>query len=123
MKELAKAKELIDNNRLLVAISVGWVILSGLLYFSQVDKSSCFNIRTMEESSPYWIVLWNKLTLGYVSLYETIHGPDNLHGRYDPSPVICSQDGFSDVGYFSFVSLPILTIILLVVAIKWVRRA
>ena len=118
MKELAKVKELIDNNRLLVAISVGWVILSNLLYFSQVGKFSCLDIRTMESSSsPDWTNLWNKLTLDYVSLYETIHGP------YKPSSVICSQDGFSVVGYCSFVSLPILTIILLVVAIKWVRRA
>ncbi|QOJ20581.1 MAG: hypothetical protein HRU77_07660 [Gammaproteobacteria bacterium] len=118
MRELEKAKELINKNRLLVATSVAWVIISNLLYFSQVDKSSCLDIRTFEGSStPDWMILWYKLTLGYVSLYETIHEP------YQSSRFICSQTGFSDVGYFSFVSLPILTITLFVITVKWVRRA
>lgn len=117
MKELEKAKELIDKNRLHVAVSVAWVIVSNLIYFSQVDKVSCLDIGTFEGSSkPDWMILWNKLTLGYVSLYETIP-------EFSSRQLICSHDGFSDVGYFSFISLPILTIVLLVIAVKWVRRA
>ncbi len=118
MSELEKAKELIDKNRLLVVLSVAWIIVSNLLYFSQVGELSCFDIRTLAASStPDWVIFWNKLTLGYVSLYETINEP------YQPRAIICSQAGFEYGGYFSFVSLPILTIILLTIAIKWVRQA
>lgn len=117
MNELEKAKELIDKNRLLVVLSVAWIIVSNLLYFSQVGESSCINIMTLASSTPDWIILWNKLTLGYVSLYETIHEP------YQPRAIICSQASFGYAGYFSFVLLPIFTIILLMIAIRWVRRA
>lgn len=118
MNELTKAKELLDKNRLLVAISVGWLIVSNLLYFSQIDRSSCFSITTFAGSSdPDWMILWNKLTLGYVSLYQI------ASANSQPGGVICSQAGFSEVGYSTFVSLPILIVILLAIATKWVRRA
>jgi hypothetical protein len=118
MNEFEKAKELIDHNRLLVVLSVAWIIVSNLLYFSQVGELSCIDIRTFAGSStPDWIILWNKLTLGYVSLYETIHEP------YQPRAIICSQAGFGFWGYFSFVLLPIFAIILLTIAVRWVRRA
>jgi hypothetical protein len=117
MSELEKAKELIDKNRLIVALGVAWIVVSNLLYFSQVGEFSCFDIRTLAASSaPDWIILWNKLTLGYVSLYGTIHEP------YQSRAVICSQADFGFSGYFFFVSLPILAIILLTIAIRWVRR-
>lgn len=118
MKETEKVKEIINKNRLLVAVSFAWFIISNLLYFSQVNKFSCVDIRTYEMSSaPGWFILWNQLTLGYVSLYEVVDAPSSS------SRMLCSQDGFSGVGYFSFMLLPILTIILLVIAVRWVRKA
>jgi hypothetical protein len=117
MNDLAKANELIDKNRLLVAISVAWVILSNLLYFSQLGKFSC--------SDPDWMIFWHKLTLGYVSLFESIHQPfqPGMSAFVIATTANCSQAGFSYDGYLSFVSLPIAAIILLTIAIKWVRRA
>lgn len=118
MNALDKAKELIDKNRLLVTVSVAWIIVSNLLYFSQMNEVSCLDLRTFEgTSAPDWMILWSKLTLGYVSLYEILQQPNFL------SQVTCFQYGFSDAGYFSFILLPIMTIIMLVVAVNWVRRA
>jgi hypothetical protein len=118
MKELEKAKELIDKNRLLTVLSVAWVIISNLLYFSQAGELSCLNFITFVGSStPDWIVLWNKLTLGYVTLYETISEP------YEPSSISCARAGFAYGGYFSLALLPVFIMVLLTIAIRWIRRS
>lgn len=117
MNGFENAKELVDKNRLLVAISIAWIILSNLLYFSQVDSTICFRTFSNGPSSvPYWIALWNTLTIDYVTLYEF---------AFEPSQSIklaCAKAGFSYIGYCSFVSLPIFTIILFVITFKWVRQ-
>ena len=120
MKEVSIAKELLDKNRLLVVLTVAWVIVSNLLYFSEVGKLSCIYAPNYEGApSPDRIIFWNKLSLGYVSLYESILEPL----QFPLKASICSQVGFSFSGYFSFVLFPLLTIMLLTIAIKWVRRA
>lgn len=117
MNEIKKAKEVIENNRLLFAISVGWVVVANLLYFSNVDQASCHGLGVSVGSSlPGWMIIWYQLTLGYVELYKTEYSGLLSGGS------ICSQNEFSYVGYFAFVVLPILVTIILTMVTKWVRR-
>lgn len=124
MKELERAKVLIDKNRLIFAVIVFWIIVSNLLYFSEVDEFSCLSFTNgsfQGTPKPDWMILWHQFTLGYVSLYDTVFEAANP--SYSFGSVTCSQSVFSEIGYFSFIFLPILTIVMLTAAVKWVRRA
>lgn len=122
MKWVETVKDLIDRNRLLVAIVVAWVIISNLLYFSNVGRlSDCHDFGTSDWSSftPDWVILWHKLILGYVSLYDLISEPL----QFPLKGPLCSYYAFRYAGYLSFVSIPLATITLLAMATKWIRRA
>lgn len=117
MEEFEKAKKLVDQNRLVVAISISWVVLANLFYFSLIDKSSCSGITAFEgNDAPYWMIIWHSLTLGYLPLYEIVR-------ELRLGSVICSQLKFDVVGYFSFALLPVMVLVLLIVTVKWVRGA
>lgn len=118
MNEIKKVKEVIDKSRLLFAISVSWVIVASLLYFSNVDQTSCHSRDVSVGSSlPGWMILWYQLTLGYVELYKT------EYSGFVSGASICSQTEFNYLGYFAFVALPILLTIIVTIVTKWVRRA
>lgn len=124
METSEKVKEIINKNRLLTAISAAWIVLSNLLYFSRVGETWCSSLRDLfngtnsfpSQPPPDWEIFWHKLSLYYVPLYESIRDTDRV------GDVTCSHNGFSETGYFVFLLLPIFTMILLVITIKWVRR-
>ena len=106
--------------RLTIALSVLWIVVANLIYFSDLGGSRIFSVVNFEMSSKFatWQVLWDHFTFGleFARPYEV------RSEQYGPSYSVThySIDEYRFIGHLLFMILPVGLIWVFLHSSKWV---
>ena len=101
--------------RLLVALSLIWVVVANLIYFSYLDDERINFIGLAPAELPAWQIAWREITFDIellrpydVTIESATLRLSTLTNEYRP------------IGHASFTALPVIIIWLLYFVFKWV---
>lgn len=104
--------------RVVLAISVIWLVASNALYFSDLGNT----LRTGWDygaTLPNWMVIWYRVTLGFApELYSFSTFSTGNSWSSNSSTTITFE--YSAVGHAAFVAIPLVLLISLTALIAWV---
>jgi hypothetical protein len=119
MGTLALMKQLLERAdgwlRIVFALSLIWLLIANVIYFSGVGDIRCHSLVTFERDTPRWQSYWN-----YISFGLDIAQPYGLENTTRDRDVLCSDQSYNIVGHVFLILLPLLYLWSAYAAAKWI---